>query len=135
MSTISARIRITRVIDDDELGRQIEPKMRAMGGAMGVRAQRLVPKRSFALNDTIGTDTVRRGARVTTSVFAGSDEVDYALHVERGTSRAAAQPYLRPAMLQVTAADFRYSGPGPQARGVRLERRRPSRATRMGSRR
>lgn len=125
-----ARIRITRVVNEDELGKQIEEKMRRLGGAMGVRAQRLVPKRTWALHDSIVTETERKGSRVTTTLGAGNEDVSYALHVEQGTSRAAAQPYLRPAMLQVTGGDFRYAGPGPETRGVRKERAATARARR-----
>ena len=125
-----ARIRITRVVNEDELGKQIEEKMRRMGGAMGVRAQRLVPKRTWALHDSIETETERKGSRVTTTLGAGNEDVSYALHVEQGTSRAAAQPYLRPAMLQGTGRDFRYAGPGPETRGVRKERAATARARR-----
>ena len=58
------------------------------------------------------------------------EDVDYALHVELGTSKMSAQPYLRPAMLQVTGADFRYAGAGPETRGVRKERAATARARR-----
>lgn len=125
-----ARIRITRVVNEDELGKQIEERMKKLGGAIGVRAQRIVPKKTWALHDSITTETERRGARIVTTVGAGNADVDYALHVEQGTSRAAAQPYLRPAMLQVTGSDFRYGGPGPETRGVRKERAATSRARR-----
>lgn len=129
-----ARIRITRVVNEDELGKQIEERMRRVAGAIGARAQRLVPKKTYALHDTITAETERKGSRVTVTVGAGdvtaNPPVDYALHVEQGTSRASAQPYLRPAMLQVTGSDFRYSGPGPETRGVRKERAATARARR-----
>ena len=113
-----ARIRITRVVNEEKLGAQIEEKMRRLGGAIGVRAQRIVPKRTWALHDSIVTETERFGARVVTTVGAGDERVKYAMAVEQGTSRAAAQPYLRPAMLQVTGADLRYQGSGPTPRGA-----------------
>lgn len=112
------RIRITRVISDDDLGRQIEPKMSALGQAMGARMQRLVPKRTWALHDTIDATTERAGARVTTTVGFGSDDVDYGLNVERGTSKMRAQPFARPAFAQTTGADLRYSGRGIVPHGV-----------------
>lgn len=114
----TARIRITRVVDPGEIGRQIEPKMQNLGEAMGSRMQRLVPKRTWALHDTISADTVREGDRVTTTVGAGSDMVDYALDVERGTSKMSAQPYMRPAFAQTTGRDLNYHGKGITRHGV-----------------
>lgn len=125
-----ARIRITRVVNDEELGSQIEEKMRRVGAAIGARAQRIVPKRTWALHDSIVTSTERTGSRVTTTVGAGDERVDYAMHVELGTSRAAAQPYLRPAMLQVTGNDFRYAGSGPTPKGAMRLAAKTSRARR-----
>lgn len=113
-----ARIRITRVVNDEELGRQIEPKMAALGQAVGARMQRLVPKRTWALHDTITTGTERAGSRVTTEIGFGSEEVDYGLDVERGTSKMAAQPFARPAFAQTTGADLRYKGKGIVTHGV-----------------
>lgn len=125
-----ARIRITRVINDEELGRQIEERMIRLGNAIGARAQRLVPKRTWALHDTISTTTERTGSRVVTTVGAGGGDVDYALNVERGTSRMRAQPYLRPALLQMKPGDFRYSGNGPETRGVKRDRAKTARERR-----
>lgn len=126
------RIRITRVVDDDELGRQIEPKMRNLGEAIGARMQRLVPKRTWALHDSIVTDTERTGARVVTQVGAGNDDVDYALHVERGTSRAKAQPFMRPAFAQTTGRDLNFSGRGIVAHGVFSASTRRARVRKRG---
>lgn len=115
---MTTRIRITRVADGDDLARQIEPHMAALGEAIGARMQRLVPKRSWDLHDTIGAETDRAGSKVTTTVGFGSDEVDYGMHVERGTSRQAAQPFARPALLQSKAGDLNYSGKGITRHGV-----------------
>jgi HK97 gp10 family phage protein len=101
-----ARIRITRVIAPDDLGEQLEPRMRNLGNAIGRRAQRLVPKRTFALHDSISVDTTRSGARIVTTVRAGGRRAPYWEYVEKGTSRMRAQPYLRPALLQTRSADF-----------------------------
>lgn len=117
MVDFDIKLRITRVLAADELGTQIEPKMQALGQAIGARAQRLVPKRTFALHDSIGTETRRSGATVTTTVGAGGGDVNYALYVERGTSKMAAQPYLRPALLQSTNGDLTYTGGGITTRG------------------
>lgn len=114
-----ARIRITRVVDDETLGRQIEPKMAALMQAMGARAQRLVPKRTWALHDTITAGVERSGSKVVGTLGAGgTDDVEYALDVERGTSKMTAQPYLRPAFAQTTSADLRYRGKGITTHGV-----------------
>lgn len=114
----TARIRITRVVNDDALGRQIEPKMAALGQSVGSRMQRLVPKRTWALHDTISATTERAGDKVTTSIGFGSDEVDYGVNVERGTSKMRAQPFARPALAQVTGSDLRYRGKGITRHGV-----------------
>jgi HK97 gp10 family phage protein len=105
------KIRITRVYDD-RLVEQIEPAMRSLGQAVGARMQRLVPKRTWALHDSISTSTERHGSKITTTVGFGSSDVGYGLHVERGTSRMAAQPFARPALLQSRAGDLVYKGRG-----------------------
>lgn len=106
----TATIRITRVVAPGELARQIEPKMRNLGNAIGRRMQRLVPKRSWTLHDSIGTETERTAGLITTTVSAGSEEAFYWDMVERGTSKQAAQPYMRPALLQSRQADLNYTG-------------------------
>lgn len=111
-------IRITRVTDGAELARQIEPKMANLGQAVGSRAQRLVPKRSYSLHDTISSETTVTGSKVVTRVGAGGGDVNYAMHVERGTSRMSAQPYLRPAFAQTTGRDLKYSGRGITRHGT-----------------
>lgn len=123
MGDVKMRIRITRVIAPGELAAQVERPMRNAGNAIGRRMQRLVPKRTWALHDTIKTSTERRGGKVVTTVGAGGTtssgkRVTYALHVERGTSTMAAQPYMRPALLQTKSADLNYSGDGPVTHGV-----------------
>jgi HK97 gp10 family phage protein len=115
---VPTRIRITRIVDADDLARQIEPKMERMGHAIAHRMQRLVPKRTWALHDTIVASTVRTGGKVRTEVGAGSDDVDYEDFVERGTSRQKAQPFMRPALHQSTARDFGFTGGDPRRHGV-----------------
>lgn len=120
---MATRIVITRITDPDELGKQIEPHMVALGNAIAKRMQRAVPKRTWALHDTIASDTQRKGARVVTEVSAGGQssdgsKVDYDQHVERGTSRMRAQPYMRPALLQSRAADLNFTGGSPARHGV-----------------
>lgn len=116
---MTTHIRITRVTDGDEIARQMLPHMEGLGQAVGARMQRLVPKRSWALHDTIATETELKGSRVTTTVgFGDDDEVDYGLDVERGTSKMRAQPFARPALLQSKAGDLNYSGAGIRRHGV-----------------
>lgn len=115
---MTTRIRITKVRDGDAIAEQMVPHMEALGQAIGTRMQRLVPKRSWALHDTIETETEREGSRVTTIVGFGGGDVDYGLHVERGTSRQAAQPFARPALLQSKAGDLNYSGAPISRHGV-----------------
>ena len=128
---MATRIRITRVTDGDDIARQMLPHMEKLGQAVGVRMQRLVPKRTWALHDTIATETELRGAKVTTTVGFGDDRVDYGMHVERGTSRMRAQPFARPALAQSKAGDLNYSGAGIRRHGVRTI---TSRRTRLRSR-
>lgn len=125
------RIIITRVVDPDEIAEQIEPHMRKLGNAVAARMQRLVPKRTWALHDTITTGTQRTGAKIRTEVGAGGGRVHYEMHVERGTSRQKAQPYMRPALLQSKASDLNFAGEGPKRHGVvRVETRRERAAKR-----
>lgn len=108
----SARIRITRVANDGVLDAQLERPVTNLVGNVAVRMRRLVPKRSFRLNDTIERQPTRReGGRVVGAVtFGGRDVrgkfVGYHLHVEYGTSRAPAQPYARPALYQSRSSDL-----------------------------
>jgi HK97 gp10 family phage protein len=112
------KLRITRVVAPAELNRQIKPKFTNLMNAMGRRAQRLVPKRTWALHDTIRTDVTERGSTLIGTLTAGGGLVDYATFVERGTSRMAAQPYLRPALLQTTGSDFNANGPLDPLHGI-----------------
>lgn len=128
---MTTRIRITRVTDGDEIARQVLPHMEALGQAVGARMQRIVPKRTWALHDTISTETERKGSRVTTIVGFGNDKVDYGLEVERGTSKMRAQPFARPALAQSRAGDLNYRGAGIRRHGVRTI---TSRRTRLRAR-
>ena len=130
---MTTRIRITRVTDGDEIARQMLPHMEALGQAVGVRMQRLVPKRTWALHDTIFSETERKGSRVTTTVGFGNDKVDYGLEVERGTSKMRAQPFARPALAQSKAGDLNYSGAGIRRHGVRTITSRRSRLRARGA--
>lgn len=98
------RLKITKVYPAGDLTAQITPSMRNLGNAIGRRAQRLVPKRTWALHDSIFTTTEATDTKVTTIVGFGTS---YGVHVERGTSRQRAQPFMRPALLQSKGADFK----------------------------
>lgn len=118
MPDVQMRIRITKVTNGAELARQALPHMEALGQAIGARMQRLVPKRTYALNDSIFTETEASGTRITTTVGFGNEKVKYGLLVERGTSKMRAQPFARPALLQSKAGDLNYSGKGITTHGV-----------------
>lgn len=107
-NAVKMRIRITHVTDGDELARQLEGPMLNLGNAIVRRMRRLVPKRTWVLHDSIVAPTVERvGAAVTVTTGAGSAKAHYWEHVEKGTSRMRAQPYLRPALLQSSARDLK----------------------------
>lgn len=137
MNDSTMRISITRVLDNGDLAKQMAPHMERLGSAIGARMQRLVPKRSWALHDTVSTETEVSGASVTTSIGFGSSDVDYGLVVERGSSKQMAQPFARPALLQSKAGDLNYSGGGIKTHGVvsSTTRRSRSRSRRAGGKR
>lgn len=83
--------------------------MDKLGDDLLVRAQRLVPKDTFSLHDSLVKVTkVERKGVVVTRVgvdpsFAGYRDIppiDYWRYVEDGTSRQAPQPFLLPALMQ-----------------------------------
>jgi hypothetical protein len=96
---------------------QCVPRMDNLGNATAVRMQRLVPKRTWALHDTINSHTETSGSRITTYVGFGGGRVNYGLFVEQGTSVAPAQPFARPALLQSKARDFTFED-GPVVHGA-----------------
>lgn len=75
---------------------QVRGKVARLADAIVADAKRLVPVDTGALRATIRRSEVGDDGRV--AVTAGSATVDYAAHVEYGTSRGPAQPYLRPAV-------------------------------------
>lgn len=111
MADGTARLRITKVANPRVLDKDMLTAGRNLGNAIGRRARRLVPKLSWSLHDTIrsGAKVVAPGKVVATVTAGGNVNgrlVTYALHVERGTSKMRAQPYLRPAALQSRDADL-----------------------------
>jgi HK97 gp10 family phage protein len=78
-----------------QLQAAIEAAMEETAEAMAATAQSRAPVRTGFLRDSIHAEaeTTASGSQVTLSADA-----DYALFVEMGTSRAHAQPYLRPAI-------------------------------------
>lgn len=103
---------ITRTVGAGELADEIAPAMRRLTNAMHRRAQRLVPKRTWRLHDTLTSDVEVDGSKVRGIVGVGGptgaapDGADYWDYVEHGTSRQRAQPYMRPALLQSKSADL-----------------------------
>lgn len=132
----SARIRITRITDADNLGRQIERPMRNLGNALGRRMQRLAPKRSWRLHDSIDSPEVERnGGRVAVSIRFGGKVVSgryvgYHIMVERGTSKMGAQPYARPALYQTKSGDLKSETLMADRHGTPAERRASAAAQR-----
>lgn len=118
------RIIITKTANPAEIAAEILPKMTNLGNAIARRMQRLVPKRSWALHDTIATETTTAAGAVSTVVGFGGGEVNYGLMVERGTSKMAAQPFARPALLQSRAGDLDFSGGAPTRHGITRPARR-----------
>lgn len=116
MSTYSVNITIDASADPRgvaAIDEQIELGMRRLMANMQRRAVRLVPKKSRDLMRSIGTEVVREGSQIVGILFAGGGDkdVDYALFVERGTSRMRAQPYLRPALAQTRSVDLTAGAP------------------------
>lgn len=108
---MSARMRITKVAAPGVLNDDLLEAGANLGNAIGRRARRLVPKRTWRLHDTIRSDAkIIAPAKVRITVTAGGMVngalVDYATHVERGTSKQRAQPYLRPAVMQSRERDL-----------------------------
>lgn len=111
MADGSMRMRVTKVAAPSVLDNDLLSAGTNLGNAIGRRGRRLVPKRTWALHDTIRSDAkVTKPGRVVVTVTAGGNvngiEVDYAAHVERGTSKQRAQPYLRPAVMQSRDRDL-----------------------------
>jgi HK97 gp10 family phage protein len=63
-------------------------------------SQQFVPVDTGALKASGGSEVVVGSEQVVATIGYGNDEVNYALHVEYGTSNSAAQPYLTPAMAE-----------------------------------
>jgi hypothetical protein len=91
------------------LGDTAEEFMGKVGDALLGRTQRVVPKETWSLHDSLEKEVDRESdAVVSVSVgvneeFVGTEgrvPKDYALFVEKGTSRMAAEPYLMPSLLQ-----------------------------------
>lgn len=134
MAQGGGRIIITRIIAEREIAEQVAPAMRRLVNAVHRRAQRLVPKRTWNLHDTLVSDVELRGDRVVGVVGVGGrtsfapNGAAYWEHVETGTSRMRAQPYLRPALLQSRSRDLRNTQepdkPKGQRRAEATQRRR-----------
>lgn len=112
----SARIRITKTANGGMLAAQLVGPVRNVTAAVARRMVRLVPKKTFRLQDSIedhGAE-VKGSAVVGTVSFGGKVvrgiNVDYGLMVERGTSKMAAQPFARPAVLQISQSDLTAKG-------------------------
>jgi HK97 gp10 family phage protein len=85
---------------DKILGNEVEKLIDTLGAGVLRRARRVAPVKSGDLRRSLRKVTHRDSATKATSEI-GSD-LDYSPLVERGTSKMAAQPYLRPALYQTT---------------------------------
>lgn len=106
-----AKMRITKVAAPGVLDDDLLVMGNNLGNAIGRRARRIVPKRTWRLHDSIRVTTkMLAPGKVRTVVTAGGIVngvlVDYAGEVERGTSKMRAQPYLRPAVMQSRERDL-----------------------------
>ena len=111
MADGSMRMRVTKTAPPSVLNDDLLKAGRNLGNAIGRRGRRLVPKRTWALHDTIRSDAeLVKPGKVRVTVTAGGNvngiDVTYAALVERGTSKMRAQPYLRPALLQSRDRDL-----------------------------
>lgn len=69
--------------------------------ALATSAQRLAPVDTGTLRASIHVDSVETtGRTVTATIATGGEASEYAVYVELGTRRAAAQPYMTPALAQ-----------------------------------
>jgi HK97 gp10 family phage protein len=96
------RIRVAPGVDG-LIGKTLEEYLaKTLGPRIQENARRTVPVRTGDLKDSIVVQVRLDGDKSTLQV--GVDpaihHVDYSVHVELGTSKQAAQPYLRPAILQ-----------------------------------
>jgi len=78
----------------------LSEKMEIIVARVVRNAQRIVPVDTHNLQDHIEGDVGLESGKVVGRV--GTD-VEYGIYVEQGTSRMAAQPWLRPAALQAGA--------------------------------
>lgn len=120
-----ARIRITRVVAPAELAEQMMPKMQNLVNAIQRRAQRVVPKKTWNLHDTLTNGVEREGGKVVGTVGVGGptsaspDGARYWDSVEYGTSKAPKQAYMRPALMQSKSRDLNDETPPAGPRGGR----------------
>jgi len=79
----------------------LEDAVAQSGEALATAAQRLAPVDTGTLRASIHVDSVERsGMSVTATVSTGGEASEYAVYVELGTRRMAAQPYMTPALAQ-----------------------------------
>lgn len=129
---IDMLLRITKVYPSGDLIPQMMPHMQSLGSAIGRRAQRLVPKRTYALHDSIFTETAATDTKIVTTIGMGTG---YGLHVEKGTSRQRAQPFMRPALLQSTSRDLNGAATDLARHGIVTRTTSTSRSRRNARRR
>lgn len=117
---MGARFTIKKTISTRGMAEQLEPMVANLMDAIATRMERLVPKRTFNLHDTITSGTSIQGSLVVGEVgVGGNGQAPYWDAVEYGTSQMAAQPYIRPALLQSKSSDL-LGGAAPASGGSNL---------------
>lgn len=97
---------VTALITTLRSGETLVPELTKIAVRVATAAKRLCPVDTGRLRSSIGFDLVydSRGlvGRVGSGIgVGGGDTVEYAAYIEYGTSRMAAQPFLRPALTSV----------------------------------
>jgi HK97 gp10 family phage protein len=79
--------------------------LRAMAEALALEIQAACPVGSGALRDSIKIVETGSANRPGFEVWIGDRKIDYAAHVEYGTSRMPAQPFVRPVAYREDSAE------------------------------
>jgi len=89
-----------------------EEQMTSMGERAVEVARQLAPKRTDALENSIHFEEMKREGirRSVGAIVAGGGGVREATPMEFGTYKDRAEPYMRPAMAQVSGGGFTLSG-------------------------
>ena len=87
----------------DALSDAVEEALGLIGDKAVEYAKGTVPVRTGNLRDSIDSTVTNEGGMQSAVIFVDYDRADYGEYVELGTSRQAAQPYLRPSVMDHTS--------------------------------